>query len=481
MKITLEPPFETWREILLHNVRCRDGLYQVLNRDFVAELRREIAREAIAYTDQLQKIALRIGMKTTEAAATCSSSETPVVMAGHQPVVYHSGLLFKNQALSRLVAETKTFGVNVIVDTDIGDAGRMVWPVVSASGVGLREASLASSAGLYRDQRVGTISDIDGVFSPMISDLRSAGLTEQAVQTEGVAELYRRLSGESVMMANSIVRWGFESRKYVEVPLSRVLALPVVSRILRSFVNVPEKFVEVYNTTLDQYRAEHRIKNAANPFPNMSVDTGAVELPLWEVVEGGRRPVVVTPQVGWRGVGGLLAPRGSILTYLLRGYCSDLFVHGLGGAKYDRFVDAFASALSGITLPKYVAASCTRYLFSEQVRRYERARDIKSRYKEIVSHTQKFLGTGLFSAEDEARLQTMVETRQQLLQQLGCAMDAAARSLVAHQLNALNRAIKEAIDTSALAPILADAAIDEATFSRWSYREFPFFFFPRGQ
>jgi hypothetical protein len=479
MKIIAEPPFETWGEILHENVRRRGALSQALNEAVVSQVRGEVVRAALSYTAQLRELAGRVGLTISMPPADYNSTECPIVMAGHQPVIYHPGLLFKNQALSRLVAETKALGINVIVDTDIGDAGRMMWPVVSSAGIGLREASISSGGGLYRDQRVKLIPELDDVFRPMISDLRAGGLTEQASRAERVAELYRRLAGENIVIANSLVRWSFETREYLEVPLSQILVLSVVSRILQELAAHPKRFVEIYNSTLDQYRAEHRIKNPANPFPNMKIDQESLELPLWEIVGGERRPVLVPQDGVWKGAGGLLAPRGSIVTFLLRGYCSDLFVHGLGGAKYDRFVDAFASAMSGVTLPKYVAASRTTYLFPEQVQRYERARELKSRYKEMVSHTQKFFDQGLFSAEDEARLRPMVNTRQELLRELESAGGGEARSAVAHKLNALNREIKETIDTSAVAPILADAAIDEATFSRWACREFPFFFFER--
>jgi hypothetical protein len=160
----------------------------------------------------------------------------------------------------------------------------------------------------------------------------------------------------------------------------------------------------------------------------------------------------------------------------MRGCCGDIAVHGLGGARYDPFVDAFARALYGVELPKYVVASATRYLFPNVVERYQKARDVKARYKEMVSHTEKFFGQGVFSREDEASLEPLVKNRRELLEALKLTQSPEQKSQVAHQLNALNRDIKSRIEVSAVAPLLADAAIEDSVLARWECREFPFFF-----
>jgi hypothetical protein len=242
------------------------------------------------------------------------------------------------------------------------------------------------------------------------------------------------------------------------------------------FDDVP-RFVSTYNATLEAYRREHAIKNQANPFPNMTVNGTEFEMPFWEIVESGRKAVTVDVARSSRSLENkLIAPRGSIVTLMLRGVCSDLFIHGLGGGKYDQFVDAFAQEYWGASLPRFVVASATRYLFPHQVDYYLRAKELKGRYKEMVSHTNKFLGQGVFSEGDEAALAPLVERRRTLVEELQGASSNAERSPVAHALNEVNRAIKGQIDTSSIASILNDGGIDDARLGRWMCREYPFFF-----
>jgi hypothetical protein len=252
----------------------------------------------------------------------------------------------------------------------------------------------------------------------------------------------------------------------------------VFKRELLRLVDKPQHFASVYNKTLTAFREERKIKNPANPFPNMRGGEGTVELPLWEVKNGERSPVLVEETSNAEDLDGkLLAPRGSLVTFLSRTLASDLFIHGVGGGKYEPFIDAFGVALLGIPLPRFVVASATRYLFPENVERFSEARRIKSRYKEIVSHTETFFGSGLLSVEDEAALSLFVQRRRELLQSMSKVGSASERSQVAYALNEINREVKARIDISALAPRLALGAMDDSAFGRWTYREFPFFFF----
>ena len=175
-----------------------------------------------------------------------------------------------------------------------------------------------------------------------------------------------------------------------------------------------------------------------------------------------------------------LAPRGSIVTLLLRGFCSDLFIHGKGGAKYDPFVDSFAVRYLGITLPSFCVASFTQYAFPEKIADIEAAIALKSRYKEMVSHTARFLGLGLFSEQEESVLAGLADERVGLLASLKGPMGVHERSRISHALNDLNRRIRQSVDSSSLAARLNEAHLPEAVLARWRYREYPFFLWTSG-
>jgi hypothetical protein len=397
-------------------------------------------------------------------------------MAGHQPVVYHPGIIEKTKRLGALATETGSYALNVAIDTDEGDGGRLLWPRRDGDDVVIKQGSLATGELLYRDQRVVSRGKSAALFAELKRDLISSGCGASVEGAEKAERLYGALEGESIVLAHSIVRKSLCDAAYDEVPLSLFLQTPSVREFLDRIVRDGERFVELYNTTLERYRTEHKIKNPANPFPNMTVTPEEIELPLWELVGSSRKGVVVG-RTGTRTISNLLAPRGSIVTLLLRGVCSELFIHGIGGGKYDQFVNAFAEGYWRAPLPRFVVASATEYLFPERVQEYLHAREVKGRYKEMVSRTADFVGTGVFSQQDETTLAPLIERRRELLPRMQAVQSKEERSVVAHELNEVNRLIKSTIDMSSIATVLAKGGIDDARLNRWACREYPFFLF----
>ena len=160
---------------------------------------------------------------------------------------------------------------------------------------------------------------------------------------------------------------------------------------------------------------------------------------------------------------------------LLRGYCSDLFIHGLGGGRYDRFVTMFASEYQQIELPTFVVASRTRVLDEKRVEKLSasiaRARSIK----EVVSQTERYLGAGIFSQVEEARLRDLVAYRLKLREQMSKALNADERSATAHALNQANREVREIVQSCSLRVDVEELHRNENLLAQWSYREFPQF------
>jgi len=474
MGVTLNPPYEEWKAILASNLITAHALHRAVGEDRVSAIRREMIEAAHGYASQLRACALNLGSPIESQSDRLSKGPRPIVMAGHQPNIYHSGILEKTKRLTTLARETGGLALNIAIDTDEGDAGRILWPLREGEQILIREGVITTRMKLYRDQRIAPKAQVASVFSEMVRDLRSSGHHEVADGALRASRLYEALEGESAVLANALVRKSLCGDGYDEIPLSLLLEAPSVQDFLRRIVGDADSFTSMYNATLEAYRAEHKIKNSANPFPNMEMDSDGVEVPLWEIVHGARQRVVVRPDHPI-SASSLLAPRGSIVTLLLRGVCSDLFIHGMGGAKYDQFVNAFARALWGEALPRFVVATATRYLFPERVEHYLRAREMKANYKSLVSHTANFLGKGVFSADDERTLRPLIGRRRELLALLQHVQTKEERSPIAHELNEINRLLKGVIDASSLAPLLRDGAIDDAVLNRWMCREFPFF------
>jgi len=162
---------------------------------------------------------------------------------------------------------------------------------------------------------------------------------------------------------------------------------------------------------------------------------------------------------------------------VLRAYCCDLFVHGLGGGKYDLFVNMFTARYLGVELPPFVVASRTRVIDEERVNKLSAAITRGSSLKEVVAQTERYLGTGMFTESEEERLRVLVSRRAQLRKKLAEVSDSQQRSAVAHQLNDANREVREIAQTSSLSHDINELRRNEQLLARWSFREFPYFLF----
>jgi hypothetical protein len=146
-------------------------------------------------------------------------------------------------------------------------------------------------------------------------------------------------------------------------------------------------FAAAYNTELDRYRAISKTRNLAQPFPNLAIDDDGIELPLWHLARHLRQNVWAKPHPGGGTTllaGGepiaelpadreraldaldasdaLVAPKALVLTLFVRLFCCDIFIHGVGGGRYDQVTDGVIRRYFGVEPPGFVVASMTMYL-----------------------------------------------------------------------------------------------------------------------
>ena len=123
---------------------------------------------------------------------------------------------------------------------------------------------------------------------------------------------------------------------------------PPPAWLLASAIAKTDEFAAIVGDIATDARACIERYNAgvtAHPGAGMRpLETGArIELPLWRLIPGGPRRRVHADEVGSVPVA-QLAPRALLMTALLRRFGCDLFVHGLGGAVYDRVTEAWIGA-----------------------------------------------------------------------------------------------------------------------------------------
>jgi hypothetical protein len=209
-----------------------------------------------------------------------------------------------------------------------------------------------------------------------------------------------------------------------------------------------EEFRQIHNSAAQEYRALNRIRSHAHPVPDLSRDGDWVEVPLWmsSISNPRRRRVFarargketeITDREGLQvRLAGeskndhsrlflaaelediRLRPRALITTMYARLVLSDLFIHGIGGAKYDELADEIIRRFFGIEPPKYVTATATFRLPIERpqvtiddVRNAARqVRDVRCRPETLVGHPLVASDAGL-----ERELQALASEKRDYL------------------------------------------------------------------
>jgi hypothetical protein len=514
----LEPPLSEWPSVrcVLHNERL-----QAL-RDAA---RQRLVNAAIGYRAMLVEIGRTAGMfAADDPAISGDPSSQPLIMTGHQPVIFHSGLTFKYQTTETFALEHKTLSVAVVIDTDEGDAGAFPFPSTEAPFQLLADQATNPSTKITSNQ----MSTVTGSFSVAASllgasrrkspdlirnqasrvfaALQNCGCHAEADRFQRIAEQYATLPTDSMMEANLIVRWnaGLAGRT-PEIPLSMICTFPEVLQFFAEVLAQPFEFARCYNDTLDAFRAVHKIRNVANPFPNLHIEEARCELPFWLIdpVKGTREIVSIRKQgfesfleangadvteifPGNEGaslfsmlIGGKhFVPRGGLITATLRILFSDLFVHGTGGGRYDVFTSQFIRAWWNVEPTPFAVASASRYLFDQERQVLSRLQEISNNIRDYQFNPQRYFGTGGFSSDTETALHAALVQKESAVKELRSARESGLPAdEIGRRIQRLGDLIKSTVNAEFSAQLTQLQTLSADTTTTVNSRTWPWFFF----
>jgi len=497
----LEPPLTEWSAALatLSNERLQS---------LRAAARRRLVQAAHDYRQRLSDIGRSAGLLAQRIDLLTGDPDTsPLVMTGHQPVIFHSGLTFKYGTTEKFAAAQKAIAIAVVIDTDEGEAGGFSWPeAMPDAQVAVSAASFGEAPSLYMRCRRKVAEEIRAEGQRVAAGLHCSGCETAAAAFDEVVRQYAAVATDSMMEANLIVRWNAGiGQRMLELPLSVICGFPEVVQFYAALLTRPFEFAECYNSSLVTFRHEQKIRNDANPFPNLQCESGRCELPFWLVDPvAGTRSVVQVRKVGFERfletaegmrlellpgheaaailsllVGGkVLVPRGALITVTLRLLFSDLFVHGTGGGKYDRYTDLLIRSWWQVEPTPFAVASASRYLFDEQRRELNQLQKISEQLRDLQFNPQRYFGTGLFSAATENRLQVRLAAKDDAVARLKQARGTGQSAQeIGKEIQQLGDQIKEAV-AQEFEPRLAGLRnFSVQSVSAWTSRTWPWLFF----
>jgi len=262
-------------------------------------------------------------------------SDGPVVLSGHQADLWHGGILVKHFASLAFSARSGAQSAWIVVDQDeSGELGMRI-PVRDAAGH-LRETrwQWGESAG----REASAIAPIP-VREPVLKPDESFALPSVA---EGVRMAAAALSARateanwarqvSAAGADLIARSAPPPRFVYE---SRLASTELFQQFLDGLVRGGTDVIDGYNEAI-----------ARAPDSGMrQLDAASGELPLWDVRGPRRKRVLIADFEKLDRA--RLAPRGMLMTAMLRLGACDFFVHGLGGGQYDRATEVWVAGWRG--------------------------------------------------------------------------------------------------------------------------------------
>ena len=324
------------------------------------------------------------------------SDDAPFVAGGHQPELFHPGVWAKNFALGRTAAAVGGVGLNLVIDSDLLPGTRVRVPV------GSREAPAVTGVPFDRDRaprpwsaaRVRDPILFDSFGLRLAEAMKPWGLRPLAADHWGDACCGDELSCRLTAFRRRVEEaWGLHN---LELPIGTLCESDPFLWFAGHLVAHARRLRVDHNAALADYRDANGIKTENRPVPPLAAADGAVELPLWvwRDDDPARRRVFARPagrdrvaltdgsrdfcefpltehmdaccaveelrKLPARGV--RLRTRALATTMFARLCLGDLFLHGIGGAKYDEVTDGLVRRFFGTRPPAYGTVSATVHL-----------------------------------------------------------------------------------------------------------------------
>ena len=288
-------------------------------------------------------------------------NDGPLIVTGHQPELFHPGVWAKNFAANGLARRVNGLSLNLIADSDTLKDRTIRVPVIKGDTARLeiRAFDDASPEMPYEVARVRNVEKFDrfgrdesinfGVHGrSMVPDVGNAYWGNPYDQYDAdpktaIGEHFSRVRREQERA------WGCHN---LELPVSRLCRTDAWAEFVAAIERRLPEFTKVYNAAIVEYRRANRVRSVNHPAPLLEPG----ERPFWRMTATGRdRPFAACPPAELR-------PRALTLTLFARMFFADLFIHGIGGGKYDEVTDAIIRGFFGCEPPAYQVLTLTAHL-----------------------------------------------------------------------------------------------------------------------
>lgn len=381
-----------------------------------------------------------------------------LIQTGHQPVFYHPGIIIKNFLMERIMCADimkgeKANAVNLIVDTDNLKEIYVNIPMYSNGMSRIKETILSNPSPIPYEFSSAPSWEVFDFFikkvEGYISNPHFKSLYENYLRF--VTEINNdRKYFESISAFMTFLRRRYEDKigsRYLEVPVSHICD---TNEFLSFFISIAKEsgnFAGIYNYHLKRYRKEHKYRSSANPFPDLKIDDKKIELPFWHYVympetaswqrkrifaEYGENEI----RIYFEGNGEInfrtknngeeidairknnikIRPKAIILTLFNRMFVSDIFIHGIGGARYDTITDRIIKDFYKVEPPGFITVSLTLYpsLNLPEEDYQKRIKELKEKLRDMKCNPYRYI-TAFLPYDSGSEAEEMLKEKEYLI------------------------------------------------------------------
>jgi len=394
----------------------------------------------------------------------------PVIACGHQPEFAHPGVWAKHVVVHEVAGQWGLRGTDLVVDNDAPRSTALALPKVDPDGAVSRRllpVLRGTTGAAYEGRPPLSPAAIDDLQQQVAATLAGVAGKEMGrpADTSPIVQYFRGLA--SVERPRDFVDQHLAARARIdrtlaadldEVRVSQAFDGPFVADILLDL----ERFAHAYNASLAEYRREQQVRSPDRPLPDLKRTADRIEAPFWiyEPLQQRRRlwvgahadaveiyaddqrvgtlsrsellrsaPAALASLTPW-----VIRPRALTLTLWARLLVSDLFVHGIGGAKYDRINDEIFRRYYRCEPPPYACVTATLRL---PLPRFAASRaeflETRRRVRDLQFNPQRYLRHA--PAELLSRREQLIASSTELRARRGSSLE---RRGVFHELRQIN-------------------------------------------
>ena len=480
----------------------------------------ELAAEA---RGQLLDAACRWTRRYGEVEEGPFDPDRPIVLTGHQPELFHPGVWLKYFVAGEVARIAGGVAVNLLIDNDV--LKRVSVPVLSG------DSESPNLVQIPFDRGPGGIPfELREVCDPPLFESFAvrAGEYLRPWVAQPLLDRFWSLVREAWKRENRVGYLFAEARNRLErswnlaildVPMTEISDLPSHRWFVAFLLAEYQQVWAIYNGALQEFRETHRVRSQAQPVPDLSKQGQWWESPywIWTNDQPRRRRLFVRHtcdhlyltdgeswEVGipWEKKQGLaqlvgflgdlrargirIRPRALTTTLFARLALGDLFVHGVGAARYDEVTNRIIMNLFQIAPPPMAVVTGTLFLAQPRVPGGTgELRQLKQMLRDVKYHPEKFFlpstadlqETANQAAEGDHAVARLIALKRQWIATPKTPQNARTRHLAITECNNRLREHLKDLEQNLLAKLdHLQTVVKQDNILR--FREFPFCFYP---